>query len=435
MSTEPRQDEPATTGGASRFVLALLMAGLLGAATTVAVVLAEGGQARRSPTLSQQTLGAFTVGVPERWDRRDAQLTIGGRTLPLTRYHEDAGFRRELTIAEVFSDEPRPPQDLASVALRRLGVKLAPKQHVQFIGTRRIGPMVAATLQTRFATPDGDLRHRIFAILTLDGRRHLVIDVVASTYAMDLNAELMEQLAGAVADTRYAEVAQPWTLDGDVVDPVGGLIALRKASDDTGERLIFVPSVDARFMLLQAEPLGLSEPFDLFNTRIAGTSEQISVVPVDMLAALDPSLQTTPDARLLAAMHWRFWRATRMRPDPRYERGRLLDDGKHLHEMVLDPAARASTFRALFGVRVTESDGVLIEMVARRPPRRVARPDDNIIATVAGFARRIAAAVRPDAPADTTQSPPTPDAVDPPPLRADDKETTPGSPAPGSPGQ
>lgn len=437
-TAQPEAKPAGGEGGASRIVLAIIMAVVLGVATSIAIAIASGAQARRTPELTRATLGAFEFGVPERWEQRDTTVSFGSKSLPLMRFHEDAGFDRQLTVTQVFSDDSLPPPYLLDRAVRRLGLKLGA---VQSSGVHRFGPVLAATYQTQYLDEEGEQRHRFLAIATLDGRRHLVIDIASKISAGSINIELAERLLERIADTRYAAVDGPQPLNGNVVNGVGGLITLRKASDTAGQKLIFVPSVDTRFMLLQALPLDVSKPFDLLNARIAGSGEEISVVPVTMLTELDPSKQTTPDARLIAAMRWRFWRATGYAPDPRLGRGRLLDDGKHLHEMVLNRAVRLSTFRALFGVTVTDTDAALIEVIAQPPRQRVrgvrsVRNGQSAADAVSDFARKIAAAIHPPGrmgpPPPPTEnaakSAPATDPVDPPPVRADDKSAGPSEP-------
>lgn len=439
--TQPEADTAESAGGASRFVLAIIMAAVLGIATSIAVAIAHSAQARRAPQLTEASLGAFEFAVPERWARQDTTVSLGSKSLPLMRFHENAGFDRQLTVTEVYSEQPTPPLEVSNRAASRLGLKPQTLGVVRSSGVHRFGAVLAATYQAQYLDEDGEPRHRFIAIATLDGRRHLVIDIASRFSAASINIELAERLLERITDTRYTVVEGPQPLNGSVVEPVDGLLALRKASDAGGQKLIFVPSEDARFMLLQALALDVSKPFDLLNARIAGASDEINVVPVSMLTQLDPSKQTTPDARLTAAMHWRFWRATGYAPDARLGRGRLLDDGKHLHEMVLNRAVHLPTFRALFGVTITDTDAALIEVIAQPPQQRIPgvrgvrtiRNGPTAAGAVSAFARAVAAAIHPPGgmgppphPSENgAESPPAADPVDPPPVRADDKEAGP----------
>lgn len=188
------------------------------------------------PRLELKTLGAFRVGGPMGWEPVTEPVVGVEGLRTLGHFDEPARYGRRLSFYQMRSRTPITPATAVAGVLGRLKAKIivGRKPHL-FRTTTLFGIAVEAIGENEGGFP----KKHLLAVLTLDGRRYLVIDLSGRGRPTRYDAPLLERITGSVQSLRYHVVESPVVFNHDVAMQLPSwLLAFEPARQGTGHYLV-----------------------------------------------------------------------------------------------------------------------------------------------------------------------------------------------------
>ncbi|MHC4994800.1 MAG: hypothetical protein ACYTGQ_07050 [Planctomycetota bacterium] len=286
-----------------RFVaLSLLMVTVLSVTVIAAKLYTRYIDVLSRPPLELKSVGLYRVGGPIGWEpvTDPVEPVEGLRTLGY--FDEPARNGRRLGYYQLRTRNPLTPAAALAGVLHRMRAEIIKGSKPQLF---RTSTLFGIAVQAMGQSEKGAMEKHLIAVLTLDARRYLVIDLSGQGRPNRYDSPLLARLTAAVQTQRYRVVESPLEFNHDIgLVLADHLLAVEPTRADTGHYLIVPATGLAQFAMIDTVAIDISKPL----VGPEGVPDD-SPMPARLKQMLI-SDQLNPSQRIVVGMTLRYWQLT-----------------------------------------------------------------------------------------------------------------------------